>query len=91
MAKRKAKKAPIDVPGVTEPAPSEAALTHTGPVAPPPNPDPEASFVIEDAKGNYVIVACDRNERKMWRRLHGGANYEHVSDDAQGRWVYRAC
>jgi len=49
--------------------------------------DPSRSIVLEIAAGMRLTVP--RDQARQPRQTIDGRNWEHVSDDAEGRWVYR--
>lgn len=75
-----------DTPDSTplESAPAAPAST----ITPEPFARDQASHVVEfttDAQGRYVAMTKDY--RELFVRI-GGARFEHVDEDDQGRWVY---
>lgn len=61
-------------------------------VEPPPvTRDPTKTIGLESGiHGEYLYLEAPPEWHRDSRMLYGGLNYEHVSDDRDGCWIYRA-
>lgn len=52
-------------------------------------PDPNTQICLEGVGDDHDVIAAPEGWERDRRLTIDGRNYEHVSEDSSGRWVYR--